>query len=401
LLLLDSETSKICLDAMLCLSARLEFSDNRRARRTEANILPSVIYRLNHEESPTPSKDTTKDKFPFMNEEKSSDELTQIVMLQRQVANLRAIANELFYFNRATLGVGNTKTMSSRATADRISGGLRTGTKSNLGRIAELTVLGSMVAAGLFVALAPMPARADDVGKEIAALQTEVADLQSLVGNLQTSNSTLAKQVNTLQSQLAAVESNPALALGPFVSVDPNPEIGVMGPHIIFKGANIHVISGSGATNDNDNPTGLGNLIIGYDESFSPAQGGSPPTMVIDRGGSHNLVIGRFNNFTKAAFGGLVAGEENTISNEAASVSGGVDNTASGHRASVSGGFGNTASGQFASISGGNSNIASGTGSSASGGVENTASGSDSIVIGGHLNTATKIESIVPQPPFP
>ena len=47
-----------------------------------------------------------------MNEEKSSDELTQIVMLQRQVANLRAIANELFYFNRATLGVGNTKTMS-------------------------------------------------------------------------------------------------------------------------------------------------------------------------------------------------------------------------------------------------------------------------------------------------
>ena len=56
------------------------------------------------------------------------------------------------------------------------------------------------------------------------------------------------------------------LALASFVSVDPNPENGVAGPNIVFTGANVHIVSGSGATTDNGNSTGLGNLIIGYDE---------------------------------------------------------------------------------------------------------------------------------------
>jgi hypothetical protein len=67
------------------------------------------------------------------------------------------------------------------------------------------------------------------------------------------------------------------------------------------------------------------------------------------RGGSHNLVIGMGNQFTAAAFGGLVAGEQNTISNEAVSVTGGYGNTASGRQSSVSGGVDNIASGAFAS----------------------------------------------------
>jgi hypothetical protein len=98
---------------------------------------------------------------------------------------------------------------------------------------------------------------------------------------------------------LAAVQSNHALLLGPFVNVDPNPEIGVIGPNIIFSGANIHIVSGSGATNDNGSPTGLGNLIIGYDEdpqSYSDSSPGDDlplsPLNPGDRGGSHNLVIG-------------------------------------------------------------------------------------------------------------
>ena len=91
------------------------------------------------------------------------------------------------------------------------------------------------------------------------ALQAKVASLQATV-------STLQGQVSSLQSQLAVVQSNAALALGPFVTVDPDAEFGVVGPHITFKGANIHIVSGSGFTNDNDNPTGLGNLIVGYNE---------------------------------------------------------------------------------------------------------------------------------------
>jgi hypothetical protein len=210
---------------------------------------------------------------------------------------------------------------------------------------------------------------------------------------------------------LAAVQSNHALALGPFVSVDPNPEIGVIGPNIIFSGANIHIVSGSGTTNDNGNPTGLGNLIIGYDEapSFLPPIPG-------DRGGSHNLVIGSFNRFTKAAFGGLVAGEANTISNEGASVLSGEFNTASGGEASVSGGDSNTASGLGASVSGGVNNIAIGIECSVSGGWGNTAGSYAASVLGGLRNTAGaeytvvlggtgvtdyKDQSIAPPPPFP
>src|SRR5260370_27824452 len=117
----------------------------------------------------------------------------------------------------------------------------------------------------------------------------------------------------------------------------------------------------SGSTDDNDHPTGLGNLIIGYDEP----PGGLSST---ERGGSHNVVIGRYNRFTRAAFGSLVAGSLNTISNRETSVTGGANNTASGLFASVSGGEGNTASGEQASVSGGVGNPASGSATRLNGG---------------------------------
>jgi hypothetical protein len=139
--------------------------------------------------------------------------------------------------------------------------GLRTGKGRKLWRTACLAFLGSLMVAGLFVAVVPLPARADNdedarhgrednekgIRAEIAALKAQVADLQNQVNSLQTSNT-------TLQNQLAAVQSNPALALGPFVSVDPNPEIGVAGPNIIFKGANIHIVSGSGDQRGQQSP---------------------------------------------------------------------------------------------------------------------------------------------------
>ena len=134
-------------------------------------------------------------------------------------------------------------------------------------------------------------------------------------------------------------------ALNSFVSVDPNPENGVIGPHIIFKGSNIHIVSGSGATNDNGSRTGLGNLIIGYDED--PALSGANPLAAGDRGGSHSLVIGRWHRFTRNGFGCLVAGEVNTVDAEAATVTCGTFNTANAPFAIVSGGALNTASSEF------------------------------------------------------
>jgi hypothetical protein len=218
----------------------------------------------------------------------------------------------------------------------------------------------------------------------------------------------LQARVASLEATVSALQANNALKLGPFVSVDSNTQKGVIGPNITFTGANIHIVSGLGATDDNGSRSGLGNLIIGYDEL--------DPNTTPNRSGSHNLVIGRFNTFTSSAWGGLVAGEDNTIqsagatvsgglfniaSGELASVSGGVSNVASGAGASVSGGFSNFSSGNETSVSGGFSNTASGAQASVSGGFSNTASGVQASVIGGRLNNANTDYSIRPQPPFP
>jgi cell division protein FtsB len=200
---------------------------------------------------------------------------------------------------------------------------------------------------------------------EVSALQNELTAARSVlaqVSSLQTNNTRLQGQVSDLQHELS--EARSVLALAPYVSVDRNPEIGVIGPNIIFSGANIHIVSGSGATDDNlskgKSLTGLGNLIIGYNED--PAEPtlrfGGTPLGPGDRGGSHNLVIGRGHTFTKNAFGGLVAGEVNKIGNSEATILGGGNNTASGVAASVLGGTSNTASGVAASVVGGIENSA-------------------------------------------
>jgi len=151
----------------------------------------------------------------------------------------------------------------------------------------------------------------------------------------------LESQVATLQTNLAAVQANSALSLGAYVEVDPDALNGLAGPHVIFNGANVSIQSGSGATDDNFTPSGLGNLIIGYNEDDD---GNTTRT------GSHNLVIGPEHTYT--SFGGFVAGLGNTISGGHASVSGGSDNTADGYSASVSGGSGRTALGDYDWVAG-------------------------------------------------
>jgi hypothetical protein len=106
--------------------------------------------------------------------------------------------------------------------------------------------------------------------------------------------------------------------------------------------------------------TGLGNLIIGYNEPF----GVGPPRVV--RTGSHNLVVGAHHSYS--SYGGFVAGKRNAVTGESASVCGGINSKASGSYSSVSGGSLNVASGLGASVSGGNLNVASGLGASVSGG---------------------------------
>lgn len=201
---------------------------------------------------------------------------------------------------------------------------------------------------------------------------------------------TLPDRVAALEAKVAALQ-----ALLAYISVVPGAINGLVGPHLIITGANVHIRSGSGETDDAETPTGLGNLVIGYNENTMI---GTPQP----RTGAHNLVVGPFHGFTDV--GGFVAGFSNSVtgaystvsggylntaSGDVASVSGGTINTASGIRASVSGGFGNTASGEDASVSGGAGNTASGNRASVSGGTQNTASFDYASVSGGFGNTAS------------
>jgi hypothetical protein len=138
-----------------------------------------------------------------------------------------------------------------------------------------------------------------------------------------------------------------------------------------FKGANIHIESGSGATVDF---SGLGNLVIGYDEDNN--------NRLIDsaRTGSNNLIIGPGHEFT--ASGALLAGYENvstsnyTVAEGACDTAGANASTScntqpslvAGEAASVSGGYENAASGATSNVSGGGFNTASAIGSSVGGG---------------------------------
>jgi hypothetical protein len=148
---------------------------------------------------------------------------------------------------------------------------------------------------------------------------------------------------------------------------------GMPGPHVMVTGANLHVRSGSGATDGTKN--GTGNLIVGYNEARGSGD---------DRTGSHNIVVGREHNYSY--YGGLVAGYHNTVEGGYSCVSGGFNNWASGSHSSVSGGYSNHAVGDDSSISGGSSNSAMNTGSSVSGGYDNNAFGVQSSISGGNYN---------------
>lgn len=222
----------------------------------------------------------------------------------------------------------------------------------------------------------------------VGNLDTRVTAAEVGINSLGTRLTSAESGIGNLDTRLTPVETNTSTwqELEPFVTVDNNTINGVVGPHIIFSGANVHVQSGSGSTNDGGVVTGRGNLIVGYNEAPSDLGAG-------ERDGSHNLVIGIWHRFSSV--GGFVAGSNNTISGPSATVSGGYGNEASGSQSIVTGGMNNTASGNHASVSGGSNNVASSIYSSVSGGSWNTASGMSSSVSGGYGNEASGTSSSI------
>jgi hypothetical protein len=146
------------------------------------------------------------------------------------------------------------------------------------------------------------------------------------------------------------------------------------GIDLVAEGCNVHIRNGEGYTEiGNDR----GNLIVGYDEEEEDDL----------KQGSHNLVVGPRHSYSSV--GGLVAGHDNEISGNYASVTGGYDNAARGAASSISGGARNQADDYGASVAGGVSNQATGSCAAVSGGMGNSASGLGSLSAGGLQNDSS------------
>jgi hypothetical protein len=143
--------------------------------------------------------------------------------------------------------------------------------------------------------------------------------------------------------------------------------ISVDAHEMIITGANLRIVNGLGATQTTN---GLGNLIVGYNElrqENPDCPRVNPGNCTDTRTGSHNLVVGEENNFSR--FGGIVVGLHNETSGDFSAVSGGEGNTASGTWSAISGGTNNRTPGFASAVSAGLRNIASGDRSAVSGGV--------------------------------
>jgi hypothetical protein len=245
----------------------------------------------------------------------------------------------------------------------------------------------------------------DDSEQGSGQLQARIAALETLVIQLQ-------QQIDDAGNVLQ------------YVHVEEGELNGVTGPHFIFEGTNVHVRSGANSTGEGCNSasavdcptrTGLGNLIVGYNEprplrwdpnnecatnpDATDADGGF--SICTRRNGAHHLVVGQFNNFighggavtglaneAKGSHTTVVGGRFNSASGTYSSVSGGQMNAATSFSSSVSGGWMNRADGPLGSVTGGYLNVASGESSTVSAGQQNMATGLYSAISGGNFNTA-------------
>jgi hypothetical protein len=190
-------------------------------------------------------------------------------------------------------------------------------------------------------------------------------------------NAAQQKQINTLIAQVAALQRSPVQQLAPYVAVDYNTENGVVGPNITFHGVNVHIVNGAGQTT---NINGLGNLIIGYDESPGQLVAG-------DRGGSHNLVLGQQNKFQAWASSGIINGLGNTINGQNTVILSGDRNTVTGNSPGL------VSYGVI--IDGENNTLFDATSSCIVDGVFNNIGRYFDVIIGGGYNQNGGIESVI------
>jgi hypothetical protein len=180
-----------------------------------------------------------------------------------------------------------------------------------------------------------------------------------------------ADVVGDLEARVAALEAKLA-------------SVRVEGTDVYFEGVNVHVRDGSGSTlpvaalppNGNvvqvpSNGSGLGNLIIGYNEPIGPDA----------RDGQHNLVVGVGHSY--ATYASIVGGYNNTVQSHSSAALGGWLNETDDAGAVAVGGARNRATANGAVAVGGEGNESDSQQTVSVGGEGNFVNANNAVVVGG------------------
>ena len=200
--------------------------------------------------------------------------------------------------------------------------------------------------------------------------------LEQLASLLVAQQEHIALLENQLQTQSQALES-----LAPLLSLVPVAERSSFGQDTWnLSGLNVRLDNGAGTTYGTSN--GLGNLILGYNESEGGHRDGDGNYMEGEvRVGSHNLVVGA--GHTYGSNGSLLGGYNNALFGQGASILSGQASLATGSWSAILGGLDNRATATSTCVSGGHSNTASGDRASVAGGLLNTSAGIATSILGG------------------
>lgn len=272
--------------------------------------------------------------------------------------------------------------------------------------VVTVITLSSILFFGNVFAASDVENRVTILEGKVNTLEGQVAILIDTVAIQQTAIQNLLTSLQEVKDRVVILEANPSVKIGElgYMRLDTNELNGVIGPHVIFEGVNLHLQNGSGGSfgegfiSDNP-PNGLGNLIIGYDGVYRYE---SRPLEPGDRRGSHNVVIGNGNafsgissivqgwcNIVRGQYSAAIAGDNNEAGGWSAVIGGWYNIAAEGAESVIIGGYQNQSTGTGSVITGGHENIANGHSAVVSGGVNNSASGNASTISGGQNNSAT------------
>ncbi len=215
---------------------------------------------------------------------------------------------------------------------------------------------------------------------QLTATKTQLADAETKLTSAEA-------RILALEERLAGIDTKLA-------------SMRVEGTDVFFEGVNVHIRDGSGATYVMGAPlpdsaedvvtpadgSGLGNLIIGYNEDIS----NDDPDL---RSGQHNLVVGSGHSYTSVA--GIVAGYNNKTESHATATIGGWRNKATNRAAVIISGKDNRAEEEGAVVVGGEDNLSESNHTVVVGGRDNKANDDNSVVVGGRYNLSEAEHAVV------